>query len=159
MPEMLTSLALLTGAGFLSGTMNAVAGGGSFVSFPALILAGVPSVAANASSTVALFPGAVTSAWVYRRDLTGIGGIPLPALLACSLAGGLTGAILLLSTPVATFDGLVPGCCCSPPSPSPSDASSAPSCAAMSGSAACRRWRCNSPSASMAAISVGRSVS
>lgn len=108
MPGLLTSLALLTGAGFLSGTMNAVAGGGSFVSFPALILAGVPSVAANASSTVALFPGALTSAWVYRRDVAGIGGIPLPVLLACSLAGGLTGAILLLSTPVATFDGLVP---------------------------------------------------
>ena len=108
MPEMLGSLLLLTGAGFLSGTMNAVAGGGSFVSFPALILAGVPSVGANASSTVALFPGAVTSAWVYRRDLTGIGGIALPILLACSLAGGLAGAILLLSTPVATFDGLVP---------------------------------------------------
>ena len=105
---MLGSLLLLTCAGFLSGTMNAVAGGGSFISFPALILAGVPSVAANASSTVALFPGALTSAWVYRRDLTGIGGIPLPTLLACSLAGGLTGAILLLSTPVATFDGLVP---------------------------------------------------
>ena len=62
MPGMIGSLLLLTGAGFLSGTMNAVAGGGSFVSFPALILAGVPSVGANASSTVALFPGAVTSA-------------------------------------------------------------------------------------------------
>ena len=108
MAEMFGSLLLLTGAGFLSGTMNAVAGGGSFISFPALILAGVPSVGANASSTVALFPGAVTSAWVYRRDLAGIGGISLPILLACSLAGGLTGAILLLSTPVATFDGLVP---------------------------------------------------
>jgi len=108
MPDMLGGLFLLTGAGFLSGTMNAVAGGGSFVSFPALILAGVPSVAANASSTVALFPGALTSAWVYRRDLSGIGGISLPILLACSLAGGLAGAVLLLSTPIATFDGLVP---------------------------------------------------
>jgi len=108
MPETLFTLLLLTGAGFLAGVMNAVAGGGSFISFPALILAGVPSVAANASSTVALFPGAVTSAWVYRRDLAPIGGIPLKLLLVCSLAGGLTGAILLLSTPVATFDTLVP---------------------------------------------------
>ncbi len=108
MLQTLTTLLMLTGAGFLSGTMNAVAGGGSFVSFPALILAGVPSVAANASSTVALFPGAVTSAWVYRRELGGVGGISLPVLLACSLAGGLTGAVLLLSTPVSTFDGLVP---------------------------------------------------
>lgn len=102
------TLLILTGAGFLSGTMNAVAGGGSFISFPALILAGVPSVGANASSTVALFPGALTSAWVYRRELGGIGGISLPVLLVCSLAGGLTGAVLLLSTPVSTFDGLVP---------------------------------------------------
>ena len=101
-------LLLLSGAGFLAGTMNAIAGGGSFVSFPALILAGVPSVAANASSTVALFPGALTSAWVYRRDIGGIGGIPLKPLLALSLAGGLTGAILLLSTPVAIFDFVVP---------------------------------------------------
>lgn len=104
----LAPLLILTAAGFLAGTMNAVAGGGSFISFPALILAGVPSVGANASSTVALFPGALTSAWVYRRELGGIGGIKLPALLICSVAGGLTGALLLLSTPVATFDGLVP---------------------------------------------------
>lgn len=107
MPDPVTLL-ILTGAGFIAGGMNAVAGGGSFISFPALILAGVPSVAANASSTVALFPGAVTSAWVYRHDLGGIGGLSLRLLLGCSLAGGLTGAILLLSTPVSTFDGLVP---------------------------------------------------
>jgi hypothetical protein len=108
MAEILATLLILSGAGFIAGTMNAVAGGGSFISFPALILAGVPSVAANASSTVALFPGAVTSAWVYRHDLGGVGGISLPILLACSLAGGLTGAILLLSTPVSTFNGMVP---------------------------------------------------
>lgn len=58
---------LLLGAGLLAGAMNALAGGGSFVTLPALIAAGVPSVAANASSTVALYPGGLASAWVYRQ--------------------------------------------------------------------------------------------
>ena len=57
-------LLLLAGAGLLAGAMNALAGGGSFVTLPALIAAGVPSVAANASSTVALYPGGLASAWV-----------------------------------------------------------------------------------------------
>ena len=57
---------LLVLAGLLAGTMNAVAGGGSFVSFPAMVLAGLPPIAANASSTVALFPGTVASTWAYR---------------------------------------------------------------------------------------------
>ena len=99
---------LLIGAGLLAGTMNAIAGGGSFVSFPALVFAGVPSVAANASSTVALFPGTLTSAWAYRHHLRGFGGVSLRALLIVSLAGGLLGAILLLVTPQATFDAVIP---------------------------------------------------
>src|SRR3954471_8966727 len=93
--------------------MNAVAGGGSFISFPALVLAGLPSVAANASSTVALVPGALASAYAYttgahRVGMARLGGIGLPTLLAVSVAGGLTGAVLLLSTPVATFDVVIP---------------------------------------------------
>ena len=67
------NLLLLAGAGFLAGAMNAAAGGGSFVSFPAMVFAGVPPVYANASSTVALFPGSVTSGWAYRELLGGIG--------------------------------------------------------------------------------------
>lgn len=102
------SLVLLLAAGFLAGAMNAIAGGGSFLSFPALVFAGLPSVVANASSTVALFPGAVSSAWVYRRDFSPIGGIPLWKLLTVSVVGGWLGAILLLVTPVQTFDAVVP---------------------------------------------------
>ncbi len=101
-------LAGLAAAGFVAATMNAIAGGGSFVSFPALIFAGVPGVAANASSTVALFPGTLASSWAYRKVIGGFGGVPLPLLLAISCAGGLCGALLLLFTPAVAFDGLVP---------------------------------------------------
>src|SRR5476649_2465109 len=88
--------------------MNALAGGGSFVTLPALIAAGVPSVAANASSTVALYPGGLASAWVYRSGLTHVAGVPLrPAFLA-TLAGGLLGALLLLWTPTGVFDRVLP---------------------------------------------------
>jgi uncharacterized membrane protein YfcA len=100
--------ALLFGAGLLAGAMNAVAGGGSFVSFPALVFAGLPPVAANASSTVALFPGALTSIWAFRHDLVRIGEVPLGAMLAVSVAGGLTGAVLLLVTSDAMFRVVVP---------------------------------------------------
>lgn len=104
----MSSLLLLIGAGFLAGMMNAAAGGGSFVSFPAMILAGVPPVTANASSTVALFPGAVTSGWAYRHSLGGIGDVALPVLLIVSMVGGLLGAALLLATPPNAFNTLVP---------------------------------------------------
>ena len=95
-------------AGLFAGTMNAVAGGGSFVTFPVLVLAGLPLVAANASSTVALFPGTMASTWAYRDDLRGIAGIGLKVLLPISLAGGLTGAMLLLVTPGGVFDAVIP---------------------------------------------------
>jgi uncharacterized membrane protein YfcA len=95
-------------AGLLAGTMNAVAGGGSFVTFPVLVLAGLPPVAANASSTVALFPGTMASTWAYRDDLRGIAGIGLKLLLPITLAGGLAGAILLLVTPGGVFDAVIP---------------------------------------------------
>ena len=64
-------LPLLAAAGLLAGAMNAIAGGGSFVTFPAMVFAGLPPVIANASSTVALFPGTLASTWAYRRELTG----------------------------------------------------------------------------------------
>src|SRR5580700_2879304 len=96
------------GAGLLAGTMNALAGGGSFVSLPALISVGVPSVQANASSTVGLFPGTAASAWAYRDGLGPIGAVSLKALLLATVAGGALGALLLLGTPSATFDFLLP---------------------------------------------------
>jgi uncharacterized membrane protein YfcA len=96
------------GAGLLAGTMNALAGGGSFVSLPALIAVGVPSVQANASSTVGLFPGAAASAWAYRDGLGPIGGVSLRPLLLTTIIGGAVGALLLLWTPSITFDFLLP---------------------------------------------------
>ncbi len=104
----MTHWLLLAGAGLLAGAMNAVAGGGSFVSLPALIAAGVPSVNANASSTVALIPGAITSSFAYRRNFRAFSDISVPALVGLSLAGGLLGAVLLLVTPQAVFDGALP---------------------------------------------------
>jgi len=88
--------------------MNAVAGGGTFVTFPSLVFAGVPSVAANATSTVALFPGSFASAWAYRRDFQPIAGMEPRKLLPISLLGGVAGAMLLLATPQATFDAVIP---------------------------------------------------
>lgn len=104
---------LLFAAGAGAGIMNAVAGGGSFLTFPALVFAGLPSVIANASSTVALVPATLASVWAYmtgthRTGLVDIGGVPLGRVIAVSVAGGLTGAALLLSTPVAIFDGIIP---------------------------------------------------
>jgi uncharacterized protein len=96
------------GAGLLAGTMNALAGGGTFVTLPALISVGVPSVQANASSTVGLFPGTAASAWAYRDGLGPVGAVSLRALLLATVAGGAMGALLLLSTPSATFDFLLP---------------------------------------------------
>jgi len=104
----LLTTAGLAAAGFVAGGMNALAGGGSFVSLPALILAGLPSVAANASSTVALLPGAVASVWAFRRDLDSPGPVSLRLLGAVSLVGGLAGAVLLLATPAAAFDAVLP---------------------------------------------------
>jgi hypothetical protein len=101
-------VALLAAAGLLAGAMNAIAGGGSFVTFPAMIAAGLPPVLANASSTVALFPGTVASTFAYRRDFAHVGGMRLGTMLPISLAGGLAGAALLLATPARLFDAVIP---------------------------------------------------
>jgi uncharacterized membrane protein YfcA len=95
-------------AGIVAGAMNALAGGGSFVSLPALIAAGVPPVQANTSSTVALFPGGLASAWAYRDGLRPVGAVSLRALLATTLCGGLVGALLLLRTSSAAFTFVLP---------------------------------------------------
>src|SRR4051794_28886087 len=96
-------LLLLSGSGLLAGAMNALAGGGSFVTLPALIALGVPSIQANASSTVALYPGGLASALAYRDGLRTVCGVALPLLLGVTLAGGLAGSLLLLWTPAASF--------------------------------------------------------
>lgn len=102
------SYVLLLAAAFGAGSMNAIAGGGSLLTFPALVFTGVPSVVANASSTVALFPGAFASAWGYRKDFTSFEGVPFRSILAVSFVGGAVGALLLLFTPEKTFDVIVP---------------------------------------------------
>ncbi len=88
--------------------MNAVGGGGSFVTLPALIGVGVPSVAANASSSVALFPGSMASTWACRDRLVSVGDLPLRLLVVVTALGGLVGAGLLVITPQAVFDAAVP---------------------------------------------------
>ena len=102
------SLLLLCAAGLLAGTMNALAGGGSFVSLPAMIAAGVPSVPANASNTVALYPGQLASVLIYRDGLGEVPGLPLRAALVVTMIGGLIGALLLLWTPPSLFDRALP---------------------------------------------------
>jgi len=99
---------LLVGAGFVAGAMNALAGGGSFVSLPAFIGAGIPSVQANASSTVALFPGGLASAWTYHKRLGSVCGVGMPRLLVATVVGGLAGGLLLLWTPTAVFNLVLP---------------------------------------------------
>jgi uncharacterized protein len=99
--------AWLISASFLAGTLNAMAGGGSFLSFPALLGVGVIPIQANATNTVALWPGQVTSIVGYLTDLKANLKLVLPVCSA-ALAGGVTGAIVLLHTGQATFMALVP---------------------------------------------------
>ena len=99
---------LIVMAGLVAGAMNALAGGGSFVSLPVLIALGVPSVAANVSSTIALYPGGLASAWVYWNGPEPVGRIPLTTMAAVTLAGGLVGSAVLLSTPSSLFDHVLP---------------------------------------------------
>jgi uncharacterized membrane protein YfcA len=94
-------------ASALGGALNSVAGGGSFLTFPALIVAGIDSITANATSAVVLWPASVASAWAYRRELPQDRRL-LWVLGAASTAGGLAGAALLLRTSSTTFSALVP---------------------------------------------------
>ena len=94
-------------AGILAGAVNAVAGGGSLITFPALVWLGIPSITANATNTVALWPGAFGSMWGYRRELAETDR-RLYILAVPSFAGGLVGALLLRLTPSPLFDRLVP---------------------------------------------------
>src|ERR1700755_2250161 len=104
----MSPLFLVAGAGLVAGVMNALAGGGSFVTLPALIAAGVPSVNANTTSTVALYPGQLASSWTYRDGLGPIGSVPLRSLVIVTFVGGAIGAVLLLLTPIKTFDLVLP---------------------------------------------------
>ena len=104
---MIAFLALLAVAA-LGGAMNALAGGGTFLVFPALLFAGVPSVTANATSSLVLLPGTIASAWVYRDTMHGMTPSFLRWMAVASFAGSLAGSILLLHTSNLTFSLLVP---------------------------------------------------
>ncbi len=94
-------------AAAVAGIVNSVAGGGSLISFPALVAFGQPAILANATNTAALWPGSVASAVAYRRQTSLHRGL-LPTLLVPSVAGGLLGAFVLVSTPPDLFDEVVP---------------------------------------------------
>ena len=103
---------LLLTAAFFGGGLNAIAGGGSFFTLPALVYAGLPPVTANATGTVALLPGYLASTWGFREDLKTYlaqpGALPIGLLSMVSLAGGTLGALLLLATPDRTFRSIIP---------------------------------------------------
>jgi uncharacterized membrane protein YfcA len=99
---------ILIAAAFGAGVVNSIAGGGQLLAFPAMVFSGVPSVVANASSTVALFPGMFAASLAYRGHFKRLEGIPLTKALVASMAGGLVGAMLLLLTPESTFDVVIP---------------------------------------------------
>lgn len=103
----ITRLALIVVAAAAGGAVNSIAGGGTLLTFPALIGLGIPALTANATSTVALWPGAVGSMLGYLGELRGARAWAVRFALP-SLAGGLAGALLLLVTPPDRFDALVP---------------------------------------------------
>jgi len=108
-PNSLTAetIVFLFVAGALGGALNSVAGGGSFIAFPALLFTGVPPIPANATNTIALWTGAAASGGAYRKRLDVPRRVLIP-LLAASLTGGLAGAFLLLHTPARTFMRVLP---------------------------------------------------
>ncbi|MGC9667193.1 sulfite exporter TauE/SafE family protein [Planosporangium sp. 12N6] len=108
-------IALLLAAGLAAGTVNAIAGGGSLVTFPALLATGLPAVAANVTNSIAVFPGYVGSVVGSRHDLADLaaedgphGRRRLLALLPTAVAGTAAGCALLLATPASAFDLVVP---------------------------------------------------
>ena len=106
--DYVTLIALALGAGILGGAMNALAGGGTFATLPALIILGLPANIANATSNVALLPGAAASSWAYRSELGPVGGVGWRTLLAITFCMGLLGSLLLVLTPGDAFDFIVP---------------------------------------------------
>ena len=104
----LSLLAVLAVTALIAGAQNALAGGGSFITFPALLLYGMGARAANITSTVALFPGQVASGIAGRPYVSGAEGLSFGRLVGLSLAGGVIGALLLLATPESFFERLVP---------------------------------------------------
>jgi uncharacterized protein len=104
----LSTLLFSAAAGMVGGAMNALAGGGTFATLPALLALGLPANIANATSNVALLPGAAASAWAYRDELEPVAGLSVRLLGAITFAFGLVGSALLVLTPSETFDVIIP---------------------------------------------------
>jgi uncharacterized membrane protein YfcA len=104
---MLLELLSLFTAGFLGGILNSIAGGGSFITFPALLFFGVPPISANATNTFASCAGYLSGTYAFRKDLYAHKR-ELPLIILISLMGGITGAWLLLQTPESVFRGIIP---------------------------------------------------
>lgn len=95
-------------AGFLCGALNAVAGGGTFVTLPVLIWIGIPPVVANATATTMAVPGYFASVWAYRHDIHAEGALRLSTIIMIAALGGILGALLLIVTSPDAFMTLVP---------------------------------------------------
>jgi uncharacterized membrane protein YfcA len=99
---------MLIAAAFGAGILNTVAGGGTFLTFPALVFTGMPPVMANATSTVAVFPGYLGGAFGFRSELAGFDRRRLLRLVVITLVGGLVGSSLLLVSSNEAFSMVVP---------------------------------------------------
>jgi hypothetical protein len=104
----MTELALVLLTGVAAGVLNSVGGGGTFVALPALVAVGLPPVTANAVARIALVPGAMAGAWVYRRELAPVGAASTTTLTRTSVAGSGVGAGLLLVLPASSFESASP---------------------------------------------------
>jgi uncharacterized membrane protein YfcA len=104
----MTTLLLIFLVGIWAGLQNSLAGGGSFVTLPALIVSGMTPLAANITSTVALFPGQITAGYAGRKLVSGAGSLSFRALFVLSVLGGALGGLLLLNTSPVVFARLVP---------------------------------------------------
>ena len=102
------TFALLAAAAFAAGVLNAIAGGGSFLTFPALVFTGVPPIVANATSALAVSPGYLGSTLGFRPELRALPRQRLQRESLIAATGGVAGALLLLVTPARLFNGLVP---------------------------------------------------
>jgi uncharacterized membrane protein YfcA len=101
-------LSLLASASFIAGIINSIAGGGSFLTFPALVFTGVPTIAANATSAVAVFPGYLSGALGFTKELKEYPKSKFLLLITLSIMGGIGGSLLLLITPASVFSYIIP---------------------------------------------------
>lgn len=106
--DVYSTYALLAAAAFAAGVLNAIAGGGSFLTFPALVFTGVPPIVANATSALAVSPGYLGSTLGFREELRALPARRLKQEMLISAGGGVAGALLLLVTPSHLFTGIVP---------------------------------------------------